>query len=589
MPLDREESKWKELLVPFKVIRDPVHKDIWITEFEAKIIDSDVFQRLHDIRQLGLAHLVYPAAKHSRFEHCIGCLFIAQKIIDAVQRNYENREIVLGPLKAKLESRNLSIFSLTDRDIVLARIAALLHDAAHVPYGHILEKEGCLIKKSQWADEKRVKYFFDDCGMRQKVTSYLLERGFSSTDSGNFVNELISILKAIEGVGVPSGELADVESPEDEAISTLPHPYIGDIVGNTLCADLFDYVLRDSYFTGLRLSSELRIIDNFAIIGQSRKQARLTLLLARKGKLRFDTLSGAIQFLRERYFLAERVYYHRVKSAASAMLNRAIYSYYKGIGKSLEMEEVMKELMRIGDDALVYKILEGCENIENNRDKEAAQFLLKNLKSRKLYKLVYMVYARQEGRDRSKLDELIEKYTNPEERYKFERYIEELLSLTPGSIILYITKRDKGKAARTRCLWIDGKVRVLEEIGHNEMKTLGMELDTLREKYEQLWRLYVFMEREACRRYQEYLVSFCKWKLFEMNDLEMEGFQKYRAKDEAEIYLDAVVKAPYSSEQRKLFIERINSLKTAPTGEFSEIGVPKSTLEKVFNEILMAG
>ena len=58
-------------------IADPIHNFIRFTELEKKIIDSNVFQRLRRIKQLAGAHLVYPAAQHSRFEHSLGTMHLA--------------------------------------------------------------------------------------------------------------------------------------------------------------------------------------------------------------------------------------------------------------------------------------------------------------------------------------------------------------------------------------------------------------------------------------------------------------------------------------------------------------------------------
>ena len=59
-------------------IRDPIHGYIYVSELERKIIDSAIFQRLRRIRQLACAHLIYPGAHHTRFEHCIGTMHLAK-------------------------------------------------------------------------------------------------------------------------------------------------------------------------------------------------------------------------------------------------------------------------------------------------------------------------------------------------------------------------------------------------------------------------------------------------------------------------------------------------------------------------------
>ena len=53
-------------------IIDPIHDFIRVYEHELSIIDSPIFQRLRRIRQLSGAHLTYPAAQHTRFEHSLG-------------------------------------------------------------------------------------------------------------------------------------------------------------------------------------------------------------------------------------------------------------------------------------------------------------------------------------------------------------------------------------------------------------------------------------------------------------------------------------------------------------------------------------
>src|SRR3954453_13066844 len=67
-----------------KVVTDPVHGDIFLTPLELRIVDSPPFQRLRRVRQLGMTHLVYPGATHTRFSHSLGSLAMAQRLMDAV-------------------------------------------------------------------------------------------------------------------------------------------------------------------------------------------------------------------------------------------------------------------------------------------------------------------------------------------------------------------------------------------------------------------------------------------------------------------------------------------------------------------------
>src|SRR4030095_9864289 len=73
----------------FSVIRDPVHGDVYLTHEEIAVLDTREMQRLRGIKQLGTAYLVYPGAVHTRFDHSIGTLHMAAKLIEAVNRSFE--------------------------------------------------------------------------------------------------------------------------------------------------------------------------------------------------------------------------------------------------------------------------------------------------------------------------------------------------------------------------------------------------------------------------------------------------------------------------------------------------------------------
>src|SRR5690242_5768851 len=73
-----------ELLAPAKIITDPIHGDIRLSELERRLVDSPSFQRLRRVKQLGSTHLVYPGATHTRFSHSLGAVVAAQMLFDIV-------------------------------------------------------------------------------------------------------------------------------------------------------------------------------------------------------------------------------------------------------------------------------------------------------------------------------------------------------------------------------------------------------------------------------------------------------------------------------------------------------------------------
>ncbi|MFI5310764.1 MAG: HD domain-containing protein [Gemmatimonadales bacterium] len=104
-------------------IRDPLWNNIRVDPVAQRLLDTAVFQRLRYVRQLGLAHLVYPGATHTRFEHALGAYHLARRTL-----SYLRDGGALADVGA-------------DEPAVVAA-AALLHDVGHYPFSHALEEIG---------------------------------------------------------------------------------------------------------------------------------------------------------------------------------------------------------------------------------------------------------------------------------------------------------------------------------------------------------------------------------------------------------------------------------------------------------------
>ena len=112
---------------------------------------------------------------------------------------------------------------------------------------------------------------------------------------------------------------------EDFTDRQMFHPFMSDIVGNTICADLMDYLPRDRQNLGMEHRFHSRLMRYFTIRQgtHSREDGlRLSILVTRKGRggQRRDVATTVLDIMRERYQMAERVYYHHKKAAASTML-----------------------------------------------------------------------------------------------------------------------------------------------------------------------------------------------------------------------------------------------------------------------------
>lgn len=94
-------------------IRDPLHGTVQLSDLEEKLLDTPQMQRLRGVRQLAMAYLVYPGANHTRFEHSIGTLYLADRMC---------RELGFSGEKA-----------------AKVRLSALLHDVGHTAFSHEAE------------------------------------------------------------------------------------------------------------------------------------------------------------------------------------------------------------------------------------------------------------------------------------------------------------------------------------------------------------------------------------------------------------------------------------------------------------------
>lgn len=424
----------KSMLLSYKTITDCIHDDISLTRMETEIIDTPQFQRLRAYKQLGTAYLTYPCAVHTRFEHSLGTLAQAADMVNRINNN---------PLRDRKIGRE---------EEILIRLAALLHDIGYAPFGHELEDEASIVPKH----ENRYEEFL---GSSQSKIGEIIKKYLDQ----DYLRELVAVLK----------------TKKEEEINSLQYPYISDIVKNTICADLLDYVKRDNYFTGLKETFGRRFMNYFMVTpvesqtgnGQS---LRLAIRLQKKGILRRDVLSEVIQLLRSRYSLGEKVYYHHTKQVTSAMVSKAVY--LSGYHQNLQ------QLCQLGDEDLL-------TNLQKQNSTPGAKQIIEELRSRQLYKAIYWVTL---DSARYKQHSLVrELHDDFDKRAEVERQIAEDCSINPEDVIIYCPDSDMAlKEAAVKVMWLDDTVKELSQV--REDPPSG-ELRELNEKHYALWRFCVLL------------------------------------------------------------------------------------------------
>jgi len=212
-------------------IIDPIHDFVRVYDNELKIIDTPIFQRLRRIRQLSGAHLIYPGAQHTRFEHSLGVMHIASMAGQA------------------LAEKGIVSFD----DIQNLRLAGLLHDIGHGPFSHLFE---------EIFEEKR-KISHEDLGrdiiLKTEIGDIISKNGFDK--------KLVTKL----------------------AFGDSKLQFMNEVISGALSADIMDYLLRDGYFTGAehakidhhRLTHSLDVYKNKLALDKSSLVNFETMMISR--------------------------------------------------------------------------------------------------------------------------------------------------------------------------------------------------------------------------------------------------------------------------------------------------------------------
>jgi len=250
-----------------RTIRDPLWGNIRVEPDAATILDSAEFQRLRGVKQLGLAHLVYPGAVHSRFLHALGVYHLVSRAIQTLEAD--------GALDG-LEAHERAA-------LPVVRLAALLHDVGHYPFSHAMEELGP--ESIPRHHEEMAGRFLESPPIRTVLETH-------GSD-------------AIEGIGaLIQGRSA--------------HPLQG-LVAGSLDLDKIDYLRRDSLFCGVPYGAVDvdRLIDALTLARET-PTGPLEIAVTEKGLSALETL------LFSKYQMFRNVYWHHAVRAATVTFRRLI-------------------------------------------------------------------------------------------------------------------------------------------------------------------------------------------------------------------------------------------------------------------------
>ena len=327
-----------------------------------------------------MADLVYPGARHTRFEHSLGTLHTAGRILDTVVERGE----------------------LANEDVATVRLAALLHDVGHGPFSHV----------SEYLLDQYYDYPDGAVGNREKIHERLTV-------------DIISNEPAIAGL---------LTDEQREAVfniiqGTRRRDAKRDVVSSDLDADKIDYLPRDSHYAGVKygIFDLDKVIDSFTVI--------------RRGEETFLAIDEAGIFTTEQLVLAkhhmtQQVYAHRVRVITDYMIVRglelaiedglteikALYGYSSSL-------DYCQNYLRYSDDR-VFDIVMNC-------DLDRPRQLFERLYLRNLFKeLVRLRLTAQEIPDRVLRSRLVGLDAN--DKTNLEERIAEYLKCEPWEVVVEV-------------------------------------------------------------------------------------------------------------------------------------------------------
>jgi len=354
-------------------------------------------------------------------------------------------------------------------------VFALLHDVTHVPFGHTLEDELGLLKRHD-----------ENPGRLHR----LVKRG-----------PIKKILVNTLGSDLYREFLQTMVAKGDKAISALTYPYVSDLVGNTVCADLLDYVQRDLRACGMPVGIGERFLDSFVVTSEALREHdrnRMALQLEKRGMPRPDVESEVVKLLSYRYELAERVYFHHGKNAASVMIGRAAMA--AGLIEAHEGPDPNDERFDwLSDDMLLHALtsrdvaraLGLRPGRRNQADTARAETLASGVLSRQLYKIAYLG-VRDDLEDAA--EGLYENFRSAANRMDVEDRLARKAGLAPGDVLVHLPSPDMLlKPALVRVVTHSRRVIPMEEWDERHSGRTG----AINRAHQRLWRLTVYVQPEA--------------------------------------------------------------------------------------------
>jgi HD superfamily phosphohydrolase len=303
-----------------KIFADPIEGYATLEDWEVAIVNTQLFQRLRFIKQLGLAYLVYPTLGYGRFEHTLGVRARLDQIVSHLRENLKVR-------KAEKKLQHLP----EEEQLRAARLAALCHDIGHCLFSHVSESViNRLPGSDNYPSAKLIRELYSEYAGKSIPMAEVF--AVAIVTSPTFIQFLHSL-----GLG-PITKANELAINAANLIMGLPIPkdptslFLGQLMSSGLDADKLDYMMRESHNSGITVGISLGWLLKKLMIFElpaSEVPVGIKSRIERhfEGQDRFVVLGlekggqfGFEEFCVARLALHEKIYLHQKVRAAEAYL-----------------------------------------------------------------------------------------------------------------------------------------------------------------------------------------------------------------------------------------------------------------------------
>ena len=405
-----------------QIINDPIHGVIKLHPLLSKIINTPEFERLKDIKQLGVSYWIFPGASHNRFEHSIGTSYLCGKLIDNLRELHSHKK------NGKIE--------ITEEESLCVKVAGICHDLGHGPFSHFFDQnykpgERVTPQLPDWKHEKASCELFDFMLEENQELRVEFQKYGLNEDEQIFIKDLIlgkKLGEAEEKEKTAEEKTAEEKTAEEktaeektaeektaeektaeektaeektaeEKTSSIVYEdgddgqmykksFLYEIVNNKrngIDCDKFDYFARDCHNVGVQSNFDCQRYFHTTRIMPIGDELQIC--------VRDKEVFNLYELYHTRSSLHQRVYQHKTEAPIKDMLVEALSKVDEMFEISASILPEKRRRYTNLTDSIIHDICSSEANDEKTKD---AQALLLRIKKRQLYKFCGEIYLPQD-------------------------------------------------------------------------------------------------------------------------------------------------------------------------------------------------